>query len=143
MGRHISVQMRNEEIWLKFKDFVLRKHRKLHSALADEVFAALEFYLEAQGAHTQISDPPALTKKAQKESEILKRKVLEKVSPGGSLPQKMLENIVRAALLRTDRRTVNGRIENLVATGFLERDWEADFQGKVFKVIGDETSKIG
>jgi hypothetical protein len=142
LGKAICVRLRNIEVWMEFKDFVVKKHGKLHSALADEVANAFESYLEAQGTRTQ-NPPGPLSRKATRESEALKKEVLGKVLPGGSLPQRMLENIVRSCAGVSDRRAVKAKIETLVAVGFLERDWKADLHGKVFKVIGDEASKIG
>ena len=45
MKRGIFVRI-NEEIWQKFREFVMSKHGKLYGALGEELEAALLFYLQ-------------------------------------------------------------------------------------------------
>lgn len=139
MSVKISVRTKDEKTWQAFKDFVLGKHGKLHTALGEELVEALRFYLEdtSKRAHTHV-----FSGKILKEAEKIKRAVLMQVEPGGSIPQKMLENTVRQASAVIDKRSIKSRIEVLVADGFLERDWTTSIEGKVFRVVGDETGKI-
>lgn len=133
----VFVRVRDGKTWLEFKDFVLRKHGKLHTALGDELTEAIKQYLRSDRAHTK-----NLSSRVLKEAEAVKGEILKKVSPGGSLPQNMLENLVRRASGVMDKRSIRNRIEALVAVGFLKRDWEISMEGKVFKVMGDETDKF-
>lgn len=139
MSVKISVRAKDEKTWQEFKDFVLEKHGKLHTALGEELIEALKFYLEDANKRMHTHN---LSDKALKEADKIKREVLKRVEPGGSVPQQMLENIVRQASAVMDKRSVKNRIEVLVATGFLEHDWKVSIDGKVFRVVGNETGKI-
>jgi hypothetical protein len=131
-GVTVTVKIRDEEVWASFKRFVIAKHGKLHTALGLELTEAIRRYLrEEEGAHTQNS-----SKKAQREVDCLKKEILKLVEPGGSLPRRMLENIVRRTSGVIDKRSVGDRIEALVAEGFLQRDWLTSTRGDVFKVVG-------
>jgi len=140
MSRAITVRIRDEEIWLKFKDYVLLKHGKLHTALGEELTEAIKTYLENQSTHSHSRN---FSGKILKEAKAIEKEILKHVSPGGSLPQNMLEGMVRRVSGVVDKRAVRNRIEALVAMGFLERDWEISMEGKVFRVIGDEANKFG
>jgi len=89
MSKGIFVRIRDEKTWNEFRDFVLQKHGKLHTALGEELIEAIKTYLKNQDTHTQLSG------KALKEAEVLKKEILKYVNPGGSLPQNMLESMVR------------------------------------------------
>ncbi|MCD6572108.1 MAG: hypothetical protein J7K62_02430 [Thermoplasmata archaeon] len=137
MSKGIFVRIRDEKTWNEFKDFVLQKHGKLHTALGEELIEAIKTYLKNQSTHTQLSG------KALKEAEALKKEILKYVRPGGSLPQNFLETMVRRVSGVYDRRSIKNRIETLLAIGFIKRDWEVDpIKGKVYRVIGDEAGKL-
>jgi len=138
MSRAITVRIRDEEVWLKFKDYVLQKHGKLHTALGEELTKAIKTYLENQSARTR-----NFSGKILRDAKAIEKEILKHVSPGGSLPQNMLEGMIRRVSGVVDKRAVRNRIEALVAIGFLKRDWEISMEGKVYRVIGDGAKKVG
>lgn len=140
MSKGCFVRVRDAETWNEFKEFVVRKHGKLHTALGDELIKAIKEYMRRERARTHNNFS---NKNLKKEAETLKKEILSHVEPGGSLSQNVLEGIVRRASGVMNKRSVRDRIETLVAVGFLKRDWNASLEGKVFRVIGDETDKVG
>ena len=146
MGKLISVRIPDETIWFGFKDFVLKKHGKLHTVLAEEVAMALEAYLKTQSTHTHYADPPSAT--ALSQAEILKKEILKIASPGASLAEKHIGHIITTSLGIHDRRSIRNKIEALIAVGLLQRDWSSDSEGKMFKIkplegIKCETVTVG
>jgi len=141
MSIQVHVRFQESEIWFKFKEFVVQKHGKLHSALGQEVANALKAYLEAQSTHTHFSRKRS--SKIQRELPKIKEAVLEKVEAGGSIPKQMLANIIRRVSGVSDKRAVGDRIDALIADGFLQADWMISPDGKVFKVMPNEAGKLG
>ena len=124
----------DEEVWASFKQFVLAKYGKLHAALGSELSEAIRRYLEeAESKHTK-----NCSGKIQSEVDAIKAEILRHVKPGGLVPKRMLENIVRRVSRVVSKRSVDDRIEALVAEGFLQRDWITSPRGNVFKVVGYE-----
>ncbi|MEM2457151.1 MAG: hypothetical protein QXG58_06490 [Candidatus Bathyarchaeia archaeon] len=143
MGIVVTVKIKDDDVWLDFKDYVLAKHGKIHGALGEELTEAVRQYLRNEkGAHTHLSRS-RLSRKALNEVPALKKAILEKVEPGGSIPKQMLEGIIRQVSRVMDRRAVNDRIGALIADGFLQREWELSMDGKVFRVVGVEADNIG
>jgi len=136
------------ETWDEFRIVVAQKEQKLHGVLGEAVTEALKLYIdklkdkvkENRGSEPA-STPPS--RKALKELPELKRAILEKVEPGGSIPKQMLEGIIRQVSHVMDRRAVNDRIGALIADGFLQRKWELSTDGNVFRVVGGEADNIG
>ena len=122
----------DEDVWAVFKQFVLAKHGKLHAALSSELAEAIKRYL-AEAGITYTQDKVS---RFRRELESIKSEVLKLVEPGGTIPKRMLENIVRRVSGVMDRRSVGARIEALTVEGFLQRDWDASPRGDVFKVVG-------
>ncbi|MEM2370582.1 MAG: hypothetical protein QXH51_06740 [Candidatus Bathyarchaeia archaeon] len=137
MGIVITVRISDENVWYRFKNYVLAKYGKIHGALGEELTKAIRQYLEGKDVHTHMNGG---SRRAVGELPELKKAILEKVQPGGSLPKRMLEDIIRKSSHITDRRSVEDRIKALVADGFLRREWE--FGGRVFRVMGLEADKI-
>jgi hypothetical protein len=130
---NIFVRSIDRSLWEQFKNVVVQQHGKLWGVLADELEKAIKLYLEdvSKQAHTH-----NFSGKAVKEADKVRDEILKRVQPGGSLPRNMLENMVRQTCGVVDKRSINNRIAVLVATGFLEHNWEVSMEGKVFKVIG-------
>jgi len=129
----------DEDVWIRFKQFVFAKHGKLHAALSSELTEALKRYIaEAENTRTQKIDctKKSITRKFQRELNSIKEEVLKLVEPGGSIPKPMLSSIIRRVSGVMDRRSVGARIEALIAEGFLQRDWHVSSRGDVFKVVG-------
>lgn len=141
MGVVVTVKIRDDGVWFEFKDYVLAKHKKLHGALGEELTEALRHYLKEKPARTHINSA-CLSRKAFNELPELKRAILERVEPGGSIPKQMVEGIIRKVSRVTDRRAVDDRIGALIADGFLHREWELSMDGKVFRVMGVEADNI-
>jgi len=135
MSIGIYVRIKDEKIWLQFKEYVLAKHGKLHSALGAELVEALKQYLQNKSCtHTQIQQ---ISPKFEKELPLIEKAILTHVEKGGSLPESMLANIIRRTIQKIDHRTIKSRIEALVSVGFLKRDWDVSPDGKVYRVVGD------
>ena len=127
----------DEDVWAVFKQFVLAKHGKLHAALGLELAEAIKRYLAETGnTHTQ-----GAIRRTQIELDSIKNEILKFTRPGGSIPKRMLENIVRRVSGVMDRRSVGARIEALVAEGFIQRNWDVSPRGDIFKVIGYDAEK--
>ena len=146
--RNIFIRNVDGETWDEFRIVVAQKEQKLHGVLGEAVTEALKLYIdklkdkvkENRGSEPA-STPPS--RKALKELPELKRAILEKVEPGGSIPKQMLEGIIRQVSHVMDRRAVNDRIGALLADGFLQRKWELSTDGNVFRVVGGEADNIG
>lgn len=146
--RNIFIRNVDGETWDEFRIIVAQKEQKLHGVLGEAVTEALKLYIdklkdkvkENRGSEPA-STPPS--RKALKELPELKRAILEKVEPGGSIPKQMLEGIIRQVSHVMDRRAVNDRIGALLADGFLQRKWELSTDGNVFRVVGGEADNIG
>jgi len=131
-----SVRIKDPWVWLKFKDFVLRKHGKLHGALGGELIHAIKFYLENADALTQSNLKYKINRRGDDfEFRQIKNEVLKYVEPGGSLPLSMLREIIMRVSNVKDHRSVRSRVEKLIAEGFIKRDWQADSRGRVFRVM--------
>jgi len=122
----------DEDVWSRFKQFVLAKHGKLHAALSSELTEAIKRYL----AETGVTYTQDRASRLRRELESIRSEVLKLVEPGGSIPRRMLEDIVRRVSGVMDRRSVGARIEALIAEGFLQRNWHVSQRGDVFKVVG-------
>jgi len=146
--RNIFVRNVDGETWDEFRIVVAQKEQKLHGVLGEAVTDALKLYIdklkdkveESRGSEPASASP---SRKAFKELPELKRAILEKVEPGGSIPKQMLEGIIRQVSHVMDRRAVNDRIGALIADGFLQRKWEPLMDGNVFRVVGNEASNTG
>jgi len=141
LSKLVAFRIRDEEVWWRFKDFVLKKHGKLHTALSEEITRALKEYLDKQTCtHTHFSTSKH-TRKLKKEIETIKEEILKRVEAGGTLHQNMLESMVREVSKVINGRSIKNRINTLIADGFLKHDWEKSMDGKIFKVIGYETNE--
>lgn len=143
-GKSIGFRIHDEDLWSEFKRYVLAKHGKLHSALGKEIENAIREYLERRErgegntfGHAHVSNS---SKRVANEIPELKRAILERVEPGGSIPEKMVEGIVVEISKVADRRAIKNRVNALIADGFLKRDWELG--GRVFRVVGREAEKL-
>lgn len=138
MAVGVFVRIKDDGLWARFKEYVIHKHGKLHSALGEELCEAIRLYLkEAGGTHTF----PNRGVKTSKEIEKIKREILKIAEPGGAVPKEMLSNIIRKASGVVDKRAVRNRLETLVASGFLKRDWSISINGNIFRVMGDAADK--
>jgi hypothetical protein len=127
----------DDEVLQQFKEYVVRKHGKLHSALSEEVTNALRDYLSKVATQTPVMQIPA---KVKKELPLLKKAISTYVEKGGSIPETMLANIIRQTSQVIDYRSIKNRIEALVSVKFLSRDWMTSPDGKIYRVVGDATS---
>jgi hypothetical protein len=130
----------DEEVWRGFKQYVIRKHGKLHGTLGDELAEALLRHIQEE-THTQ-SDPKdcidamhsrrPIPNKRDNQSKISKDigAIVEAmrgvVSEGGRLPERVLHMIISRATSRYDRRSLNSRVMALMAHGVIEPDWRLD-----------------
>jgi hypothetical protein len=136
-GIVVTVKLKDINLWLRFKDYVLVKHGKLHGTLGEELTEAIKQYLKGGNTHAQ-----PRSSKVLKELPALKEAVLEKFSPGGLIPKRMLEDIIRNISGIVDKRSIHNRIETLIAQNFLKRNWETSPRGDVFMVMGYPTGTI-
>jgi hypothetical protein len=146
----VRIPKHKEEVWEAFKEYTISKWGKKHSALGLEVANALEYYLQAMGngqqsngidpPENQRCPPPSNNKKGVKvDIPRIKKAILKEVEPGGSLHRDMLGKIIRSVTHVGSSKSVEDRIKTLIADGFLERVWDDDLKGKIFKVKGDTT----
>jgi len=97
MGLVVTIKIKDDEIWLEFKDYVLAKHGKLHGALGEELTEALRYYLKEKPTRTHInsaysnaySNVGSRTLKNLKEITDRVLKLTEK-----EIPQTMVERII-------------------------------------------------
>jgi len=136
MNREVRIRIRDWETWLKFKEFVISKHGKLHSALSDELTEALAHYMHTRTSSKQSNPNP--NSRIAKELSKLKEAILEKVEVGGSIPKPMLTSIIKQACNVYDERAVRSRIHALLASHFLKPDLKLDPDGNIFRVIGGD-----
>lgn len=110
----VGVRVR-KDIWEAFTRYVSENGYKT----GDELSKAIEMYLKHKNA---------LMKKEAMDNEIdmIKKKILEKVEPGGSLPRNMLENIIFSVSNVMDPRSAESRIKKLLASGFLKKEVTGD-----------------
>jgi len=113
MGR-LSVWNVDTEVLKAFKNFVISKHGKLHSALSEEVTNALREYLKTR-AHTHSEKGSRIVRDAK----ILKREILKIAEPGGTLHKNQITQLAVRNLGIGDWRSIKIRVNYLVATDFL------------------------
>jgi hypothetical protein len=127
----------NEEDWKRFKDFCLKKHKKLHQALGEELSRAIRHYLECG---TTTSPTPAsvpfsaeghgaaedagqhASPRLLRELEAIVAEIAKDFDEGGQIPRPVLEEKVVRALGPCSRKKVNDRILLLRAFGVIESD---------------------
>lgn len=150
MSDKINVFVRNvdKKTWELFKVKAVSNCGRLWRVMGQELSKALAMYVESdKGRHTHtFSDAPdpsrKVSRKVMAERELLEQEIGKVVESGGSVPLKMLHNLIRRTCAVKDHRSIRSRVEMLVATGFLERDWNISLEGKVFRVIGNEANNI-
>ena len=129
----------DERVWRRFKQYVIRKHGKLHGVLGDELAEALLHYIQEE-TRTQSGSKDCMD--AMHSRELIPNKrdssriskdigaIVEAmrgvVSEGGRLPERVLHMIISRATSRYDRRSLNSRVMALMAHGIIEPDWRLD-----------------
>jgi hypothetical protein len=138
----------NEEDWERFKDFCLKKHKKLHQTLGEELSRAIRHYLECEcaaspsptsvpfsaeehgdGEHTGPHVDPRLLR----ELEAIVAEIARDFDEGGQIPRPVLEAKVVRALGPCGRKKIGDRITWLTAFGVIEQDPQFPV-GKVYIV---------
>jgi len=147
VGVHVWVE---EEIWQKFKEYVMKKYGKLHGALGDELGMALLHYLQ-QDTHTSddgeqyVEDMHSPEPIPDKRDYNASSKVIEDipkilgvmrqyVDVGGRLSKKVLHVIIAKATSKFDERSLDSRILAMVAFDIIEPDFKTSPRGNVYIV---------
>jgi hypothetical protein len=129
----------DERVWRRFKQYVIRKHGKLHGRLGDELAEALLRYIQEE-TRTQSGSKDCMdamhnrgpipnkrdNSRISKDIGAIVEAMRGVVSEGGRLPERILHMIISRATSRYDRRSLNSRVMALMAHGIIEPDWRLD-----------------
>lgn len=106
MSVGVYVRLKNEEVWMKFKEYVLKKHQKLHGALGLELTKAIEHYLQTQ-------ETPAIHTHTNSQSTDCNG---ASSNGGNSRTLKSLKTIVSQILTETEKEIPQTRVEQIIAS---------------------------
>jgi len=127
----------NEEDWERFKDFCLKKHKKLHQALGEELSRAIRHYLECEtttspsptlvpfsgeGHKDDVDAKSGVSPGLVRELEAIVAEIAKDFEPGGQIPIDLLRQKVVRALGDCGEKKVNRRIRWLRTFGVIESD---------------------
>jgi len=144
MSRKVGVMIQHPEVWDEFREYVVKKWGKKHTAMALELEQAIIEYLSkrrgeaaesprgGRRVHTRGQRSGQRSGKIMGEVPMLKAEVLRHVGVGGKIRREDLRKIICQATGIVNRRSIDDRIEALVSVGFLE-----EASGNVFRVVGD------
>jgi len=117
LSKGVFVRIRDEKVWIEFKDYVLNKYGKLHTVLGEELTEAIREYLKGRiGGNTHTHSRKS---RIVKEAEVLKHEILKIAEPGGSVHKNQITRLAVRSLGIGDWRSVRIRVNYLVGTGFL------------------------